>query len=349
MSVPWFAPLGIAAVGVGLLLEEVLVGRKVRSSGASGESFGVLHGEQFRVVANDGVSLYTEVDDSRSPAIDDDVTVIFVHGYTLNQNCWHFQRRDLRPQAKLIFADQRSHGRSERSDRDHSTVEQLGLDLGQIIDQIGGDGPIVLVGHSMGGMTIMALAADRPELFSTGRVGGVAFLATTAGGLSQTPLGLPAPVGPLLHAIAPKVLDAALAQGDLIDFGRKYGNDLGLLLTSRYSFGSQVSPDITKFTVEMINATPIEVIAEFLPGLEAHEKTQALSAMLNTKVLVMVGESDIQTPPEHSAEIARLLPNAELQILPETGHMIMLERHSEVTHALLILIDQVRERGGLAS
>ncbi|MFT6565013.1 MAG: pimeloyl-ACP methyl ester carboxylesterase [Actinomycetes bacterium] len=140
-----------------------------------------------------------------------------------------------------------------------------------------------------------------------------------------------------------------MAQGDLIDFGRKYGNDLGLLLTSRYSFGSQVSPDITKFTVEMINATPIEVIAEFLPGLEAHEKTQALSAMLNTEVLVMVGESDIQTPPEHSAEIARLLPNAELQILPETGHMIMLERNSEVTHALLILIDRVRERAGLAS
>ncbi|NQU36055.1 MAG: alpha/beta hydrolase, partial [Actinobacteria bacterium] len=288
--------------------------------------------------------LYTEVDDSRAASIDDDATVIFVHGYTLNQNCWHFQRRDLRPQARLIFADQRSHGSSERSDRDHSTVDQLGLDLGEIIDQIGGDGPIVLVGHSMGGMTIMALAAARPELFMTGRVGGVAFLATSAGGLSKTSLGLPAPVGALLHKLAPRLLDAALAQGDLIEFGRRYGNDLGLLLTNRYSFGSHVSPDLTTFTAEMINATPIEVIAEFLPGLEAHEKTEALSAMLTTEVLVMVGESDVQTPPEHSAEIDRLLPNAELQVLPETGHMIMLERYPEVTHALLLLIDRVRER-----
>lgn len=351
MAVRWLAPAAMTAVGVtlGLILEERIVGPKVRSAGGLGETFGVLHGEPVRVVADDGVSLYTEVDDSRSPEIDDDVTVIFVHGYTLNQNCWHYQRRDLRPQARLIFADQRSHGSSGRSDRDHSTIDQLGLDLGQIIDQIGGDGPIVLVGHSMGGMTIMALAAARPELFMTGRVGGVAFLATSAGGLSQTPLGLPAPVGALLHKVAPRLLDAALAQGDLIEFGRKYGNDLGLLLTNRYSFGSHVSPDITTFTVEMINATPIEVIAEFLPGVEAHEKSQALSAMLATEVLVMVGESDVQTPPEHSEEIARLLPKAELQVIPETGHMIMLERYPEVTHALLLLIDRVRERAATGS
>jgi pimeloyl-ACP methyl ester carboxylesterase len=351
MAVRWLAPAAVTAAGValGLFLEEKIIGPKVRGTEGSGESFGVLHGDPVRVVADDGVSLYTEVDDWRSAAVDDDVTVIFVHGYTLNQNCWHYQRRDLRPQARLIFADQRSHGSSGRSDRDHSTIDQLGLDLGQIIDQIGGEGPIVLVGHSMGGMTIMALAAARPDLFMTGRVGGVAFLATSAGGLTQTPLGLPAPLGALLHKVAPKLLDMALAQGDLIEFGRRYGNDLGLLFTNRYSFGSHVSPDITTFTAEMVNATPIEVIAEFLPGLEAHEKTQALAAMLNTDVLVMVGDSDVQTPPEHSAEIARLLPKAELQVLPETGHMIMLERYPEVTHALLLLLDRVRERVSTAS
>ncbi len=351
MAVRWFAPAAMVAagVGLGLLAEEVLVGRRVRSSDDSGESFGILHGDPVRVVAEDGVSLYTEVDDSRAVDVHDEATIIFVHGYTLNQNCWHYQRRDLRPQAKLIFADQRSHGSSDRGDRDHSTIDQLGLDLGQIIDQIGGNGPIILVGHSMGGMTIMALAAARPDLFMTGRVGGVALLATSAGGLSHTPLGLPAPLAGFLHRVAPTLLNAALTQGDLIDFGRRYGNDLGLILTNRYSFGSHVAPDISNFTAEMINATPIEVIAEFLPGIESHEKTQALAAMLNTEVLVMVGESDLQTPPEHSTEIVRLLPNAELHVLPETGHMIMLERYSEVTHALLLLLDRVRERAGQSS
>ncbi len=121
------------------------------------------------------------------------------------------------------------------------------------------------------------------------------------------------------------------------------------MLTNRYSFGSPVSPDLTNFTAEMINATPIEVVAEFLPGLEAHEKTQALSALIDTEVLVMVGEADLQTPPQHSQEIARLLPNAELEVLPETGHMIMMERFPEVTHALLLLVDRVRERAGLAA
>ncbi len=168
------APLAVTIAGLvaGVALEELVIGRRVRQTDGVGEGLGLLHGEPVRVSADDGVTLYAEVDDHRADTVADDVTVIFCHGYTLNQNSWHFQRRDLRPAARLIFADQRSHGSSDRGDRDHSTVDQLGLDLGRIIDDIGGAGPIVLVGHSMGGMTIMALAAARPELFTSGRVGG---------------------------------------------------------------------------------------------------------------------------------------------------------------------------------
>lgn len=336
------AALAVAGIAVGLLAERAIVGRKVRYDPDAEEDFGALHGTPVSVIADDAVALHVEVDDDRAPSVTDDLTVIFCHGYSLNQDSWHYQRRDLRPFARLVFADQRAHGKSTKGDRARSNIDQLGLDLGRIVDEVGGPGPIILVGHSMGGMSVMALAAHRPELFLDGPVAGVALLATTAGGLSESPFGLPAPVGRALHRIAPSVMDAALSQGDLIEFGRRYGNDLGLWLTRRYSFGSNVSPALTNFTSEMINATPIEVIAEFLPGLEAHEKAEALDAMTGVEALVMVGDKDLLTPPAHSVEIIRRMPQAEFELLPDTGHMLMLERYPEVNYALRELISRVR-------
>ena len=337
-------PAALAAVGIGLglLAEKALVGDKVRYDPDAEEEFGVLHGAAVPVAADDGVGLHVEVDDFRSDDISDNLTVIFCHGYSLNQDSWHYQRKALRPEARLVFADQRAHGNSLRGDRSRSTIDQLGLDLGRIVDEAGGPGPIILVGHSMGGMTVMALAAHRPELFDDGPIKGVALLATSAGGLAQTPFGLPAPVGRVLHELTPKIVEAALAQGDLIELGRRYGNDLGLWLTHRYSLGSNVSPSLTNFTSEMINASPIEVIAEFLPGLEAHEKAEALATMTGVEALVMVGDKDLLTPPAHSVEIVRRMPQAEFELLPDTGHMLMLERQSEVNAALRDLIARVR-------
>ncbi len=342
-------PAALAAVGIGagLLAERLIVGNKVRYDPDAEEEFGVLHDDAITVIADDGVGLHVEVDDFRAPSVTDELTVIFSHGYSLNQDCWHYQRKDLRPFARLVFADQRAHGKSRKGHRSRSTIDQLGLDLGQIVDQVGGAGPVILVGHSMGGMSVMALAAQRPDLFLGGPIAGIALLATTAGGLSEAPFGLPAPVGRVLHRISPVVVDTALAQGDLIEFGRRYGNDLGLWLTKKYSFGSNVSPALTNFTSEMINATPIEVIAEFLPGLEAHEKAEALEVMIGMEALVMVGDKDLLTPPHHSVEIVRRLPHAEFEVLPDTGHMLMLERYPEVNYALRDLISRVRRNSAL--
>ena len=62
------------------------------------------------------------------------VTVVFAHGYCLNLDCWHFQRAAYRGLVRTVYYDQRSHGRSGRSDREHATIDQLGHDLKQILD-----------------------------------------------------------------------------------------------------------------------------------------------------------------------------------------------------------------------
>ena len=96
---------------------------------------------------------------------------MFVHGYTQEMAVWHYQRKALAADnpGRLVFYDQRSHGRSGRGAPERSTIDQLGRDLRVVLDEVAPTGPVVLVGHSMGGMTIMALADAWPELFGDAR------------------------------------------------------------------------------------------------------------------------------------------------------------------------------------
>lgn len=341
------ALLGLGAAA-GFALEEALISRKFRPDADQDEPFGELHGETVEVIADDGVRLHVEVDEPPTPT-PDDLTIIFSHGYALNEHCWHFQRRDLRPLGRLVFFDQRAHGLSTRGESERSTIDQLGMDLGRIIDAVAGSGPIVLVGHSMGGMTVMALAAHRPELFDDKKVAGVALLATAVGGLKDSVLGMPPMLGRALHQAAPTVLGLATRHTDLVEAGRQRGSDFAYLLAKYYSFGSNVPPSLTNFTADMTNGTPVDVVAEFLPGLDAHEKSEALMALRDIETLVMVGDKDRLTPPPHSEEIIRRVPHAQYVLLQDTGHMLILERHAEVNQAIRDLVARVREQWNDAS
>jgi pimeloyl-ACP methyl ester carboxylesterase len=333
---------GVMAVGavLGALGERRLVGDRLH--GASPDlGLGTLTGSVMPVLADDGVLLHVEIDEDPDRA-EPEVTVVFSHGYALSLHSWHFQRLALRGQGRLVFWDQRSHGRSARSSDPVPDIDTLGADLERVLDSAVPSGPVVLVGHSMGGMTVMALAAARPDLFGP-RVKGVALLATTAGGLSEVTFGLPTPIGRALQRAAPGIARALTRRPQLVESGRRSGSDLGRLLTRLFSFGSpDVDPGLTAFVAQMIEQTPVEVIAEFLPALQHHDKAEALAALDRVETLVMVGDADLLTPAAHSEEIIRRVPGAELVVLPAVGHMLTLERHEEVNRHLAALIDRVR-------
>ena len=122
-----------AAVGAAVAAEKIAVGRMwLRPDPAAAEPLGQLRGRELTVRADDGVPLHTEIDGQKKAP----VTIIFSHGYTLNQDCWHYQRRDLGAPGnpyRLVFWDQRSHGRSGRSDPGRENIDQLGRDLYAVI------------------------------------------------------------------------------------------------------------------------------------------------------------------------------------------------------------------------
>ncbi|UQA94732.1 alpha/beta fold hydrolase [Streptomyces halobius] len=278
-------------------------------------------------------------------------TVVFSHGYCLSQDSWHFQRAALRGTVRTVHWDQRSHGRSARGHgqiegTEPVTIDLLGRDLKAVLDAAVPEGPIVLVGHSMGGMTVMALADQFPE-FVAERVVGVALIGTSAGHLSEVAFGLPSLGVKAFHRLAPGVLKALGAQSEIVERGRRATADLFAGVIKRYSFGTpkDVDPGVARFAERLIEATPIDVVAEFYPAFAVHDKTEALVAYDKVPSLVLAGEKDLITPADHSRTIAEVLTGAELVCVPDAGHLVMLERRELVNEQLVSLV----ERAGAAA
>jgi pimeloyl-ACP methyl ester carboxylesterase len=327
------AGLVAAGAAVGLATERYAIGRIRNAPDAEAdEPFGRLPADRSRTVTtDDGLPLAVEEVGPR----DAPLTVVFVHGYCLAMGSWHYQRLGLadmtNPRLRMVFYDHRSHGRSGRAPAETATIEQLGEDLHRVLADVVPHGPMVLVGHSMGGMTVMALADRHPELFAS-RVAGVALMSTSTGRLSEVTLGLPAVTAKLRAPVLPLALRAMRSRAGLIERSRRIGSDISWLLTRRYSFGStDVSPALVEYVGQMITGTPVEVVADFFPALNAHDKLAALVRMRDLETLIVVGDKDLLTPVEHSRRMAEALPNAELLVLEGAGHLAMMERQALVT------------------
>jgi pimeloyl-ACP methyl ester carboxylesterase len=327
----------VAVVGTGVAIERRLVGRARNGADPFGDvAFGSRHTKPIVVAADDGVSLQVEVDGDEKAAL----TIVFVHGFTLSMDCWHFQRDEFADEARLVFYDQRSHGASGRSPREHSTIDQLGQDLHDVLEAVAPAGPVVLVGHSMGGMTILALADSHPELFGD-RILGVALVGTAAGAFAEGILGVPGIIGRALRPVAPGAIRAANRQAQLLEQGRRAGSDVAFMLTRRFSFGADPPPSLVNFMEHMIAGTSVEVMTEFFDTFLAHDKLEALKVLDNLPTVIICGDKDAMTPVKNSRAMADALPDAELVVVPGAGHMVMLERPAVVNGALRRLLERV--------
>lgn len=342
---------GLAAAGIGAALglaaERWTVGRS--RGGGVAEPFGSLRGTVHPMTAADGTRLHVEVDEladhGAAKGEGPGVTVVLSHGFCLNLDAWHYQRQSLRGRYRLVLWDQRGHGRSGMGPVGSCTVDQCGDDLVRVLAEVAPTGPLVLVGHSMGGMTQMAMAADHPAIIGE-RVVGVAFIATSAGGLADVHWGLTGLVGQAAHRLVPGALSGLARTPRLVDRTRRIASDLEQALVKRYSYASAVPASLVAFSAAMIAATPIEVVAQFLPTFDLHDKREALAALNGIEALVLSGEDDLLTPPEHSDEIVRRLPVAERVVVPDAGHLVMLERPDEVNLHVEELLARARRSLG---
>ncbi len=291
------------------------------------------------VRTEDGVDLHVEVDDGPAP------TVVLVHGFTARLEEFFLQRQTLRGRARTVLYDCRGHGRSWTRGRVLSpTIDQLGRDLGRVVDDVAPDGPVVLLGHSMGGMTIMALARQRPELFGP-RVVGAFLLATSSGGLVEAgPLGMAVRIYRKLGLLQLLLLVLRFCS-PLLERFRKRGTRLGRAWVRHFLFGTDdADPELVVLVQDLLEQTPLPVTAGFYRTLLDHDEHASLAAMRDIPVTLLVGDSDRLTPVSHSHRMAEALPDAELIVVPGAGHSVNITRQEIVDRALLDLLDRVQDR-----
>jgi pimeloyl-ACP methyl ester carboxylesterase len=333
----WLAgAAGLGAVGAiaGVTAARSMTRRAVIEDPYANEDFETLDGDRsYMVTTPDGVPLAVrEVGPADAP-----VTVVFAHGFCLRMGAFHFQRMRLSdewgPQVRMIFYDQRGHGRSGDAPPETYTIAQLGMDLETVLQVIAPRGPVVLVGHSMGGMTVLSHARQYPHHYGN-RIVGAALISSAAEGVAKSPLG-EILNNPALEAVR----RAARSAPKLVQRGRNVGRSvIGPILRAASYADLNVSPSVVAFSERMMLDTPIPTLMEFLHALEVHDETAALPTLATIPTLVVCGDHDLVTPDEYSTKMADALPDSELVIVAKSGHLVLLSKPEPINDGLVRLV-----------
>ncbi|MFJ8004243.1 alpha/beta fold hydrolase [Streptomyces fagopyri] len=286
---------------------------------------------ELTAVSADGARLHVEV---HGPADATVPTVVLAHGWTCSTAFWAAQIRDLAADHRVIAYDQRGHGRSPASDA--CGTDALADDLEAVLAATLRPGEkAVLVGHSMGGMTLMA-AATRPRF----REHAVAALLCSTGSsrLVAEARVLPLPAGRLRTGITKRVLGSRAPLGPVTPVARA--------ILKYATMGPGSSPGMVEACARIVHACPRAVRHAWSQVLDLLDLDHGVRE-LTVPTAVVAGTADRLTPLTHARALVATLPNCVgLTELTGLGHMTPVEAPDVVTGRIRELVAdyaQIRE------
>jgi pimeloyl-ACP methyl ester carboxylesterase len=280
------------------------------------------------VTTTDGRSLAT----TRIGPETADLTVILLHGLMGDSGSWQRQTSHLtssHSDIRVITYDQRGHGRSGRGCTRTNTLGQLARDLDAVIDTTTPTGQIVLVGHSMGAMTILEYLQHHQSR-NTDRITGVGLIATAAADITRHGLG---------RMLASPLVAKACALASRIPASAEAVRTIAVRATA--PLWRPVTKNAPTLAA-LISAPQLPILAGFLESISRFDGTAAFRTLSGTPTLVMCGTRDLVTPRRHSAAIFAAVPAAEFVVVPDAGHMLMLERPAVINERLDALLERAR-------
>jgi len=277
-------------------------------------------GRPITVRSLDGTVLHAEVFGREGAP-----TIVLAHGWTEALRYWTHQITDLgRRDFRVVAYDLRGHGRSSRAHTGDYSLAAFGDDLEAVLRNCVPPGErAVLIGHSLGAMSIAAWAERHPV---TERASAAGLLCTGLVDLltEHLVLGVPGIPPALLRTVSEFVLGAP---GPIPGFSKPWAHHV-----IRYvAFGPSAGPAQVAFYEQMLRECPSDVRAKTAAAMSNMDLLHALPR-LTVPALVLAGGEDRLTPPAHAHRIAAALPEpVEVVELPLTGHMAPLERPAEVS------------------
>jgi len=320
---------GVGAGAAGVAISRTAIsGDRRRADPEARERLAELPAEDLGpVVSFDGTLLTV-----RSAGDPSNPVVVFSHGFSLDMTTWHYQWKELSERYRCVLFDHRGHGESGAAEGSDYSLQAMGEDLVAVLDAAVGEGPAILVGHSMGGMAILAMAERHPEEFRS-RIAGVVFADTAAAEVAR---GALAGVTARIHALvsAPKRAER------IHRFLRAGQSDLAYAVARLTQFGPKAPPSMVDHVARISGRAPLEVWGDGLAGILRMDFRHAVEHV-RVPSLVVVGDVDRVTPPASALALKDALPDADLVVLKGAGHLAMMERHEQFNRVVGRFLDRV--------
>jgi pimeloyl-ACP methyl ester carboxylesterase len=252
-------------------------------------------------------------------------TLVFTHGWGTSQTEWYYAKRDLMGQFRLIFWDLRGLGKSSQpEDRDYA-LEKMASDLESVVTLANGK-PVVLVGHSIGGMINLTFCRMFPDRLGHG-----------VNGIIQVDTSYTNPVTTTKNAGLSRALQKPLAEPMLhamIWFSPvvravnwlSYQNGTSQMMNAKSGFaGSETWGQVdlvSRYSYEF----PPSVVARGTLAM-FHWDAKPVLPRISVPVLLIVGEQDTTTLPSASEYMRQSIPNASLEKVSPSAHYGLLEQN----------------------
>jgi len=235
------------------------------------------------------------------------VPLVFVHGFPFSRAVWREQIDAFQSSHRVIAPDLPGFGNSDARPGP-ATMEQYADDVRALLEQLA-TGPVVLVGHSMGGYVALAFERRCPEMLRglvlVGTRAGPDSTEAAAGRRAMADKVKTAGVQAVVEAMAPKMLDGANHDASMME-------------------------DVREF---MASSTPVGVVGALL-GMAGRADATARLAQIVVPTLVITGADDMLVAPEESTKLAEAIPGAQLEVIAHAGHLVAFEQAEPFNRAL---------------
>jgi pimeloyl-ACP methyl ester carboxylesterase len=258
-------------------------------------------------------------------------SLVFTHGWCVSEAIWHYQKGSLGTGSRalsMVTWDLPGHGHSSSLPPGKLTLERGIESLARVVDQTT-DGPVVLVGHSLGGVLSLGYVLANPET-ARRKVRGLVLAATPLAHQARAAAG-----GWLGAALEARVVGQVMqlgVQNSVVDrwFTREVGSHDQHAMSYRLirvGFGSTPSPAHVRFVRDMAAAVPPAVRADTFRAMSGFDHRPRLGEV-TVPVVLAIGMRDRLVSAAESIALAPAFPRAEVEEFPEAGHALFLEQHA---------------------
>ncbi|NJC40015.1 pimeloyl-ACP methyl ester carboxylesterase [Brevundimonas alba] len=304
----------------GALMAFSLLGRTpmLMLLGRGGTTAPARRAESVAVAGADGSVLHVEVEGAMDGPI-----LVFSHGWGLSARIWAEARADLGKRFGLVFWDLPGLGRSGRPTTGYS-VEAFAEDLHAVVDSLPEHRPVILVGHSIGGMIVQTFCARHPELLNH-RIAGIVLENTTHTNPLTTMVfsRVLTPLQPLIEFACK--LETFVSPLTWAMNWQAYLSGSSHVAARVVGFGTRPMREHLERTTRLITKNSPAVQALGNIAMCRWSVTDRL-ANVDVPALVFVGGRDLITKDHAGETIAEALPQGRLVRVEDAGHMGPVEK-----------------------